>query len=354
VAFFVFRGFVKQVIIDCQISDARFWAVLTLMGLSVCLAYPGDFSDGTDAPSAIDAGIPGFINGKLNPVFSGWAEMVSIYAPSDDTGFYGIDGIGPSPYTQNDFSDPSKALGPVTGSDLDVVSLGDLNWEEGVNYDLDDEPGYITLCFAESVSNGPGPDFAVFENTFGQNGFLNAELAFVEVSTNGTDFVRFASYYNASEAPVGVYGYIDVTEIYNLAGKHVNSDGESFGTPFNLSELANEELVLNNTVDLNNINYIRIVDIAGNGYFADSSGRLIYDPWMTWGSGGFDLDAVGILENVPADADSNGKVDFQDFSRLYANWNESGGWPQGDFDENGRVNINDLILLADNWLYRIM
>ncbi|AQQ70797.1 hypothetical protein SMSP2_01159 [Limihaloglobus sulfuriphilus] len=312
----------------------------------------GEYSDGTNSPDAIDAGIPGVFENQLNPVFSGWAVTVVEYLPSDETESYGIDGIGPSPYTGNDFSDTANALGPVTTSDLDVVSLGDLNWEDGVTYDIDDEPGFITLSFPETVSNGPGPDFAVFENTFGSGGLLPAELAFVEVSTNGTDFARFPCYYNASSEPVGPYGYIDVTKIWNLAGKHINSGSGSWGTPFNLSDLSEHPLVLDNTVNIEQINYIRIVDIAGNGYFADSLGNPIYDAWETWGSGGFDLNAVGILENITGDGDSDGEVNFHDFLRLHKNWNKTGGWPQGDFNEDGFVDADDYLLLAGNWLYR--
>src|SRR5688572_19770471 len=57
-----------------------------------------------------------------------------------------------------------------------VVSLGD--------------GGSITLQFNYPIKNDSGWDFAVFENTF-LDTFL--ELAFVEVSTDGNYFVRFAA-----------------------------------------------------------------------------------------------------------------------------------------------------------------
>ena len=57
-----------------------------------------------------------------------------------------------------------------------IVSLGD--------------NGIITLGFEHPIKNGNGPDFAVFENSF-SNTFL--ELAHVEVSTNGIDFIRIPS-----------------------------------------------------------------------------------------------------------------------------------------------------------------
>ena len=56
-------------------------------------------------------------------------------------------------------------------------------------------------------------------------------------------------------------------------------------------------------VNLNSINFVRIVDIPGNGTFLDSENRPIYDPWQTPipGSGGFDLEAVGVIhsQSVP-------------------------------------------------------
>lgn len=54
-------------------------------------------------------------------------------------------------------------------------------------------------------------------------------------------------------------------------------------------------------VDLNEINFVRIVDIPGNGAFLDSENRPIFDPWPTTPAdrGGFDLEAVGIINGEP-------------------------------------------------------
>ena len=48
-------------------------------------------------------------------------------------------------------------------------------------------------------------------------------------------------------------------------------------------------------VDLARIQYVRIVDVVGAGDVLDSFGAPIYDPTPTFGSGGFDLEAVGVL-----------------------------------------------------------
>jgi len=333
----------------------KIFTLLVVLFAALAPGYAGRYANGTNDPNAIDSGIVGFINEQVNPVFIGWASTVVDYSPSDETTFYGIDGVGISIYTGNGFADPNTALGEVTGDQMDVVALGDINWEPGVTYDINDVPGNITLGFDNPITNGPGPDFSVFENGFGSSGTFIAELAFVEVSTNGQDFARFPTEYTASAVAVGPYGSIDVTRVYNFAGKHVNNGGRgaSYGTPFNLSDLAAHQLVLGGVVDLNNINYIRIVDVPGKGYFSDSFGKPIYDAWHTWGSGGFDLEAVGVLATIYGDCDSNGRVDWNDFIRVSAYWKNNGGWPQGDFDEDGDIDGNDLILMAGNWLYSV-
>jgi hypothetical protein len=128
-------------------------------------------------------------------------------------------------------------------------------------------------------------------------------LAYVEVSTDGANFVRFPSISQTSD-PLDPIGQVDPTQVYNLAGKHVNngviiSEDEfvpaSWGTPFDLDVLT--EIAQPDLIDLNNINFVRIVDIPGNGAFTDADGNSIYDPWQTPipGSGGFDLEAVGVL-----------------------------------------------------------
>ena len=259
-------------------------------------------------------------NNSVNPIFKGWATTVVAYAPA--------------PGVAATWMNPNKALGAVTGDNFDVVTLGELfsptspppvgtlppYGGTGSGYSGDpnnktdgfacvgyDSPGYITLGFGTAITNGEGADFAVFENAFTSNyttpggsvaGQVFAELAFVEVSTDGINFARFPSI-SLTESAVGQYGTIDPSNVLNLAGKSANAYGESWGTPFNLDSLVMDELVLAGLVDLFNINFIRIVDIPGNGFFKDSAGNPIYDAWATFGSGGFDLDAIGAINVVP-------------------------------------------------------
>ena len=178
------------------------------------------------------------------------------------------------------FGDPNNALGPADGNTLHVVSLGD--------------GGQITLTFDHPITNGPGFDFAVFENGFSDT-FL--ELAFVEVSSDGTDFVRFPSIsLTQTTTQVGGSGALDTTNIYDLAGKY----RVGFGTPFDLSEVAG----VNPLVDVNEIRYVRVIDVVGsiNPQFGtrDSQGNLINDPYPTpTSTGGFDLNGVGVMNMVP-------------------------------------------------------
>ena len=171
----------------------------------------------------------------------------------------------------------SDAIGTADNA---IVSLGDA--------------GSAVLTFDKAVTNGLGYDFAVFENSFSST-FL--ELAFVEVSSDGTNYFRFDA---VSETPtttqVGSFGNVDPTCLNNLAGKYQ----AYYGTPFDLGELAGKSPLL----DVNSVTHVRIVDAVGSitsDYCTyDSRGNIVNDPWPTaFASGGFDLDAVGVIHQVP-------------------------------------------------------
>jgi hypothetical protein len=176
---------------------------------------------------------------------------------------------------------PEAALGPAPGNDvLNVVSLGD--------------GGSLTLFFPNGISDGAGDDFAVFENAFFAPDGLFAELAYVEVSSNGSDFARFDAD-SLTAAPVLAFGSIDPTNIRNLAGKQPIDQG----TGFDLAELADHPLVTGAQLDLQDVAYVRIVDSVGDGSRLDADGDPIYDPWATpFPQSGFDVQAVGVI-HVP-------------------------------------------------------
>lgn len=195
-----------------------------------------------------------------------WANSVSItrgYLDISDPGLgytsYGVE---------------SEATGQADG--ISVVSLGD--------------GGVAEYTFQTPITNGAGTDFAIFEN-----GFIDhyMELAFVEVSSNGVDFVRFDA---VSEIPTDVQlsnsSTSDCRMVHNLAGKY----RALYGTPFDLDELAGNSLV-----DINQITHIRIADVVGsidsNWGSIDSQGNMINDPYPTpFPSGGFDLDGLALLQ----------------------------------------------------------
>ncbi|MDR1146371.1 MAG: PEP-CTERM sorting domain-containing protein [Verrucomicrobiales bacterium] len=325
----------------------------------------GPFSGGQATPGALDSGIPGFVgpagdgvtsgDNYVNPVFVAWATGCADYSPFGNLGTY--DAGDPStgrPIGLAFYIYPELAFGPATGIATDAVSLGEMYLYEVQQYLLNPtgtvHPGTITMTFDQAITNGSGADFAVFENAFVSN-FTNpeygyvagqgfCELGYVEVSTGGEYFARFPSIYLNTPATLNLtlnedgtpknfdYATQEVTTIYNLAGKHSNAYGASYGTPFDLDTLVdisaavdalaamgidlsaeqlasllaqtdyNQSLIDGGLLDVNNINFVRIVDIPGTGTFTDSLGNPIYDSWPTWGSGGFDLEAVGVLNQV--------------------------------------------------------
>jgi hypothetical protein len=177
------------------------------------------------------------------------------------------------------YGDKLDAIRSDESTTYDIVSLGD--------------SGVAILTFDRPIQNELGPDFVVFENGFVDN-FI--ELAFVEVSSDGIHFFRFPS---TSEAPtnvqIGPFDMSDCRYFNNLAGKY----RLGYGTPFDLEELSST-----NGLDISSITHVKIIDVIGSlnpliGSF-DSHGTIINDLFPTeFPSGGFDLDAVGVIHQVP-------------------------------------------------------
>jgi hypothetical protein len=164
-----------------------------------------------------------------------------------------------------------------------VISLGD--------------GGSVVLGFPQPIINGPGFDFAVFENAFNDS-FL--ELAHVEVSQDGQRYFRFPSLsYSQTGEQTQPFGTTYPDSIHNLAGRF----RMPYGTPFDLNDFKD-------TPDFpTTINYVKIIDVVGSidsrWGSKDSRGNLINDPWPTnFGSSGFDLDAVGVINQLPINSSS--------------------------------------------------
>ena len=169
---------------------------------------------------------------------------------------------------------PSQAFGPAGTDTTAVVVLGN--------------GGTITLTFASPITDGASWDFAVFENSFASDVFL--ELGFVEVSSDGSHFARFDSAFQSTVTPCGSCSGT-AAEIGGLAGAYM----VGYGTPFDLAALRNSPLVRDGAVDLTAIKYVRIVDIIGDGTTLDSFGRGIVDPISSGPTAGFDLDGIAVL-----------------------------------------------------------
>jgi hypothetical protein len=206
---------------------------------------------------APEAGAPGSTAiWKDSAVFVNWANGHSAYQPGGE-----VDAV---------WRTPAKAYGKAEGSPYEIACLGN--------------GGALTLYFPHPICDGPGADFAVFENGISP---YSLELAFVEVSSDGVHFSRFPAYSLTPEV-IGAYDPygMDPSDIDGLAGKY----SAGYGTPFDLAQLPASA-----ALDRQHIRFVRLVDIVGDGGALDSRGWPIYDPWPTWGSGGFDLDAIGVI-----------------------------------------------------------
>ncbi|MFA9214816.1 MAG: T9SS type A sorting domain-containing protein [Candidatus Methylacidiphilales bacterium] len=169
-------------------------------------------------------------------------------------------------------------------ADGQVISLGD--------------SGIAILQFDNPISDKPGPDFCVFENGFVVNntkGESHTEMAFVEVSSDGINYVRFPSQCLLdSTIQKGNFEGSDVSLIDGLAGKYI----ANYGTPFDLNIFAPLS-----SINIGKITHVRLIDVVGNKDAAyparDKNGRKIIDPWPTpFAASGFDLDAVGVINQL--------------------------------------------------------
>lgn len=206
--------------------------------------------NGTDAVAAAD------------PAILGWAVGVADYQPGTE-----LDGV---------WQETEEALGQAEGDPSAILGLG--------------RGGSVILTMDPPLADGPGPDLAVYENSFDDR-FL--ELAFVAVSSDGETFCPFSAV-SLTATPIPGYGGLDVTDVSGLAGRYI----AGYGTPFDLNDLRGAPEVLAGEVDLSNIRYVRLTDVVGDGTALDLRGRPIYDPYPTTGSAGFDLDGLAALNQA--------------------------------------------------------
>lgn len=261
---------------------------------------------------------------KDSSIFKSWATECILdlgYINIEDTNFT---------YTYNSttsnhsfFGNDTSALG-MPGIAGKYVSLGD--------------GGSAILSFEQTITNGAGPDFAVFENGFKAVAppylyFL--ELAYVEVSTDGITYVRFPSVSLTQDTvQIASFNQLDPSKIHNLAGKHITN----YGTPFDLEDLKDSI-----GIDIDSIRFVKIIDVVGciQNEFAnyDSQGHKINEPWPTpFNTGGFDLDAVGVINHKQSNVEDIDKKVYQ--TKVYPN-------PANDYvnitgNDIQSINIHDI------------
>ncbi|MHC4292583.1 MAG: T9SS type A sorting domain-containing protein [Planctomycetota bacterium] len=273
-----------------------FWGLLILM----VPAAAGPF-----APPAGQSGSTAIYSG--NSAFKAWATGVVIErGPVDITDPAGLHATHGETNDALGLAEKSRLAG---GNVLNVVSLGD--------------GGMATLTFDAPITNGPGYDFAVFENALNDT-FL--ELAFVQVSSDGVNFFGFdCNSLTPTNRQAEAFGALDTTNIHNLAGKY----RLGYGTPFDLEELKD----IDGLLDVNSVTHVRVIDVVGYvqpadiygdgivnlidfSFFAVAYGSRIGDD--NWNEDcDIHLNLVSVDPNV---YEPNGIVELYDFQDLTAEW----------------------------------
>lgn len=203
---------------------------------------------------------------------------------------------------------PENALGPPQGGgffigSIDVHSLG--------------TGGFLTLGFETEIIDGPGADFLIAENPFFASQFTSfAEACYVEVSSDGVNFARFASAYHGPPFDPGPFGVLGLGDLGMLAGSipvragmpgiDLQDPVEAGGDAFDLADLRQDPLVIAGLVDLQAISEVRLVDVRG-GIDRDSRGRIIHDP----SAGSADIDAVTLIHHADNRSSDGPRVELR-------------------------------------------
>ncbi|MFA7056412.1 MAG: FlgD immunoglobulin-like domain containing protein [Candidatus Cloacimonadales bacterium] len=247
-------------IIEYSLQDVQ-GAVSNVATININLIAPFAAEAGTETTTAI---------ANNSDLIKNWATGIEVVRGSQD--------ISNPDAELASYGLAENALGEATDEATSVVSLGD--------------GGYATLTFEKPITNGEGFDFAVFENSFSD---FALELAFVEVSSDGENFVRFpAVSLTQYHTQISNSGQLDPQSLHNLAGKY----RAGYGTPFDLEELRDSL-----AVNIDSVSFVRVVDVVGsiNPEYAtyDIYGNIINDPFETpFPSSGFDLNGVAVLNEL--------------------------------------------------------
>jgi len=205
--------------------------------------------------------------------------------------------------------DPLEALGAPLGGGLGLGSLDVVNLGTG---------GHLTLGFDVTVTDGHGADFTVFENALLAAGQAFSEVVFVEVSSDGLHFARFATEYTGPVGPLPAFGTLPVGSYSGFSGclpvlsNAVTNTISPFdpvvsgGEAFDLAELVDHPSVTGGLVDLTSIRYIKLVDVVA-GVDLDSTGTVVWDHGA---SSSADIDAIAVLQHTGNQVSGRPLVDF--------------------------------------------
>lgn len=261
-------------------------AITAAVALSAFSAIAGPFPDYNSGILSNDARIVGWA--------TGWQNYIQ---PDPSSGGYTHNNSGQSDSINNAILG-APADFTMNGTTKHVLALG--------------HASSITLTFGRPIPNHSGWNFAVFNNSFldnssalaGRGGgtnyvhynsgtnlvpvargfnFVWTKPAFVDASSDATNWARFpVTYLNTdvlfqSSVPDSPDHWLsqDATMMDGLAGKIISQ----YGTPFSLSVLTNDPKVLSGLVNLNNIRYIRLTDVIGDGSIMDQYANPIYSPY---------------------------------------------------------------------------
>lgn len=196
---------------------------------------------------------------------------------------YAVSVVSVIPGPNADFGVEDNMLGPPQGGghgggSLDVYGLG--------------QGGQVVLELDTPLFDGPGADLLVCENPFvvtGSDWDCFVELLTVEVSTDGDDWVRFPTDFDGPPGPYLQGSFqlgTDLTDFDGFAGVlPVFADPPAFealnvveagGDAFDLAVLADDPLVQNGFVDLDELRYVRLTDVQA-GVDLDDDGDVIWD-----------------------------------------------------------------------------
>lgn len=279
----------------------------------------------TLGPLRVNASIFSGAEGGLphsNLLARGWISSVVSFEPGPVPGSGGA--------ARDDAAAPTSISNAVVGRPADFTFGGVTR-----HYASLGNGGRITVTFDHPISDGPGPDFAVFENGFTDPtdwtgtqregspiAYFFAELASIEISSDQQHWARFpVQYLNNEPMYVATYAEAnrfasqDVRGIDGLAGKHDLAQG----TPFDLSALTNHPSVQSGQINLALVRYVRLTDVTGDGSFRDDQGRPVYDPYYdyefddlvaypAYSTEGFDLRGIAVLNSGEAAAHLAGGV----------------------------------------------